>query len=613
MVDSSGTRGLKLVPSPEKKESSSPVIKDIDGHSVTDGSDSNQHSTSRLRGGGEGEVRENKPLVKGMDLPNVLDELFNSDLPTDTIKTQQDEAKIQSITKNLEATGASILQRSQHNYSHPLPNILTQPRNDAMLSPSLQSVTAALNSTSNLNTSTVQNQYSVPVDQSRLLHQGNNQSDMISKAMDGAGLKILSPIRLNEKHVNVPGSNSPGATETNRVLVQHQKSGLAQATGAPTLGAQNGAQPNSIFLSQNKPVVSPITSMSGPVTSIALASVSVPLSGLPLSGVVISHPAQIRPSLPSVVTTQVTPGLPSPQIRPGLSLASNTVHPGVSAASLQMGPGGVSPQAQVRPGAPVASPLTPGASPTVRPPQPGVRIVRPVRGSPVRMRGRGEMRLRMVRPPGAPGTPGARGPRPRGPSPRGRGMRGAPRGQLRPGVGSPRLVRPGAPRQLRPGTPTGPRPARPPMAGTPRGPRPAQPSAQSPLRPPAPSPAASAAVKPEVIDLSDDEEVPAPAKSATLDKLRACGISVSKQKAPQLPSNVRLPPGISLSGSSNSSSKRSSVSSGDGDGANKRVALDHNVASALTAVGGSSNEPKQKVELELSDKQMNALRALGLL
>lgn len=120
-------------------------------------------------------------------------------------------------------------------------------------------------------------------------------------------------------------------------------------------------------------------------------------------------------------------------------------------------------------------------------------------------------------------------------------------------------------------------------------------------------------MKPEVIDLSDDEEAPAPAKSATLDKLRACGISVSKQKAPQLPSNVRLPPGISLSGSSNPGPKRSSVSSSDGDGANKRVALDHNVASALTAVGGSSNEPKQRVELELSDKQMNALRALGLL
>ena len=606
MVDSSGARGLKLVPSPEKKESSSSVIKDIDGHSVTDGSDSNQHSTSRLSGGGEGEVRESKQ--KGMDFPNVLDELFNSDLPSDSksIKTQQDEAKIQSITKNLEATGASILQQSQHNYSAPLPNILTNSRNDAMLSPSLHSVTAALNSASNLSTSNLSNQYSIPVDQSRLPYQGNIQNDLISKAMDGAGLKILSPVRLNEKHVNVSGSNTPGATDLSRVLVQHQQSGLAQATGA-----QNGVQTNSIFLNQSKPIVAPVASLPGPVTSIALASVSVPLSGIPVSGVVLSHPAQVRPGLPPS-----GPGLASPMIRPGISLASNMVRPGVSLASPQMGPGGISPQAQVRPGAPVASPLAPGSSPTVRPPQPGVRIVRPVRGGPVRMRGRGEMRPRMVRPPaaGAPGTPpGVRGPRPRGPSPRGRGIRGAPRGQPRPGLGSPRLVRPlqpGAPRQLRPGTPRGPRP---PMAGTPRGPRPAQPSAPSPVRPPAPSPAATATVKPEVIDLSDDEEAPPPAKSATLDKLRACGISVSKQKAPQLPTNVRLPPGISLSGSSNSGPKRGSVSSSNGDSANKRVALDHNVASALTAVGDSSNEPKQKVELELSDKQMNALRALGLL
>ena len=88
-MDPSGARGLKLVPSPEKKESSSSVIKDIDGHSVTDGSDSNQHSSSRLSGCGEGEVRESRD--KGMDFPNVLDELFNSKLPTNTIKTQQAE------------------------------------------------------------------------------------------------------------------------------------------------------------------------------------------------------------------------------------------------------------------------------------------------------------------------------------------------------------------------------------------------------------------------------------------------------------------------------------------------------------------------------------------
>ena len=152
-----------------------------------------------------------------------------------------------------------------------------------------------------------------------------------------------------------------------------------------------------------------------------------------------------------------------------------------------------------------------------------------------------------------------------------------------------------------------------------------------PAAPPAPAPAAApaAAVKPEVIDLSDDDEVkeergatPPPAaksQSATLEKLKACGISISKQKAPQLPFNVRLPPGISLSGAGSSSApKRASTSSytaspARGEPSNKRVAVDTNVASALASVGGDSNEPKKKVELELLDKQMAALQALGLL
>ena len=198
------------------------------------------------------------------------------------------------------------------------------------------------------------------------------------------------------------------------------------------------------------------------------------------------------------------------------------------------------------------------------------------------MHGRGETRPRMVRPPAAGGPetqPCVRGSRPRGRFLRGAGSRG-----------QPRLVRPlqsGPPRQQRS--------------------CPAQPEAPSPMRP-----VVEVKVKPEVIDLSDDEEAPPYAKSATLDKLRACGISVSKQKAPPLPTNVRLPPGISLSGSADSGPKRCSVSS-NRDSANKKVALDHNVASAITAVGNTSNEPKQKVELELSDKQMKALRALGLL
>ena len=567
-MDSSGARGLKLVPSPEeKKKSSSSMIKDIDGHSVTDGSDFDQHSSSRLGGCGEAEIIESRD--KGMDIPNAeMDELFNSDLPTNTIKTQQDEAKIQSITENLEATGASILQHSQHIFSHPLPNILTHSRNDDVHSPSLQSVTSTLSSASNLSTNTTStpNQYSVSVDQSKLLHQANIQNDMISKSMDTAGIKILSPLKLNEKQVNVSGTNKMGAADL--------QSEVAQAMGGPALCAQNGVQPSSIFLNPNRPIVSPVASLPGPMTSIALAPVPVPLS-LSVSDVVIFHPAPVRPGLPSVVTNQLRPGS---QIRPSISLASNMITPGVSLASSQI----VSPQVQVRPD--VSSSLAPGSSSTVRPPQPAVRIVRPVRGGPIRMHGRGETRPRMVRPPAAGGPetqPCVRGSRPRGRFLRGAGSRG-----------QPRLVRPlqsGPPRQQRS--------------------CPAQPEAPSPMRP-----VVEVKVKPEVIDLSDDEEdAPPRAKSATLDKLRACGISVSKQKAQaQLPTNVRLPPGISLSGSAHSGPKRCSVSS-KRDSANKKVALDHNIASAITAVGNTCNEPKQKVELELSDKQMKALRALGLL
>merc|ERR1711862_819574 len=100
----------------------------------------------------------------------------------------------------------------------------------------------------------------------------------------------------------------------------------------------------------------------------------------------------------------------------------------------------------------------------------------------------------------------------------------------------------------------------------------------------------------EVVDLSDDDESPPPppaAKSATLEKLKACGISISKQKAPTLPQGVRLPPGISLgSAGSSSAPKRSST---------------YNMSQ-------SNGEPsKKKVEMELTDKQMDALKALGLL
>lgn len=134
---------------------------------------------------------------------------------------------------------------------------------------------------------------------------------------------------------------------------------------------------------------------------------------------------------------------------------------------------------------------------------------------------------------------------------------------------------------------------------------------------------------PEIIDLDDDDDSPPPPppRSATLDKLSHLGISVSRQKAPQVPKSVqaRLPPGISLSHSgSGSSNKRSNAGGSSGasftmtpaneEPVHKRVALPDNVAGALANVANSQpGVAKKKVELELSDAQINALKALGML
>ena len=127
-----------------------------------------------------------------------------------------------------------------------------------------------------------------------------------------------------------------------------------------------------------------------------------------------------------------------------------------------------------------------------------------------------------------------------------------------------------------------------------------------------------------MIALSDDDSPPPPPRSATLDKLSHLGISVSRQKAPQIPKNVqaRLPPGISLSHTgSPGASKRPAASSNASftmtpapdEPAPKRVAVPENVAGALAGLGGSSGGATKKVELELSDAQINALKALGMM
>merc|ERR1719445_2897724 len=139
-------------------------------------------------------------------------------------------------------------------------------------------------------------------------------------------------------------------------------------------------------------------------------------------------------------------------------------------------------------------------------------------------------------------------------SPRGRGRGGprtrGPRPPLRPGM---RLVRPGGPRGMRPQGPPPPgmRLVRPGRGMRPGGPRPGA-VVRPPNSVPAPAQQAVTATAPvpkpkvlkvECIDVSSDEEDPAPPppKSATLQKLNSLGISVSRQKAPQIPEGVRLP------------------------------------------------------------------------
>ena len=89
---------------------------------------------------------------------------------------------------------------------------------------------------------------------------------------------------------------------------------------------------------------------------------------------------------------------------------------------------------------------------------------------------------------------------------------------------------------------------------------------------------------------------------------------------------ARLPPGISLShtgsGGSSSSNKRPAASGSASftmtpaqeEPPPKRVALPDNVAGALASIFSSpASASKKKVELELSDAQINALKALGML
>lgn len=190
------------------------------------------------------------------------------------------------------------------------------------------------------------------------------------------------------------------------------------------------------------------------------------------------------------------------------------------------------------------------SSQPTRAPQPSSAVrpeaIRPLAGvQPQRLRIRGGM----VRLPG-----GVRAPRIPGQENQRMGMvRGGPRPRMRsqgPGAAG-RFPRPPGPPPTRPSLGIRPPIGSPAGAGIPRSPAPAR--HQSPRPPshqntPPPKPAKS---PPSVIKIEDDEpeiielidEPPTPLKSATIDRLKAGGISVTRQAPPKIPKGLKLPPG----------------------------------------------------------------------
>ena len=659
----------------------------FDSESSSAFNDSNEHSTSRLVVDDtvEGESESNLNTVeedndpnskrleeseaesskgksetdKKMDLSQAsltnideINELLGLPKGGHQINSQSDEAHIQNITNNLEASGASILNQNNMNFqlnssnnllrpvssllpnasfSHQLPQSIIQPPSAAPTinqsqhvtknflphtpptSMRLSSADSGLGSATSTPTS---NSSQAPTSSSSAI-EAPGVWDVFNKELENfadgdndegrqTGLKVLSPMKLNEKADESGGIQAPrtitltnptqhiqvqGINQT-RIVVQNPAAGLAPRPGLPQVTSAYLSPLNNRL--QTRPSMPQAIRISHPPQSFqsngalpVLQPSSVPtVAGHTVptlaQGVVMSHPPQINVSQNLIPTTM--PGVPAN----APTTPTPTANLVVPVAANQS-----------------PSPTVPG-SPGVRPPMsPGVRQVRPVRGV---IRVRGQVRPRM---PMRPGAPSPRGVRPRGPPPPGmRPVRpGSPvRGGIRPGM-RPRGPRPGGPRPMRLGQPGAVRPSQPGSPAT----RPVAPPVQPPPKPAAPAPIA----KVEVVDLSDDDEPPPQpkAKSATLERLKTMGISISKQKAPELPQGVRLPPGISLgSAGSSSAPKRSSTStySSNGESSNKRVALDSNVATALVSAVDSS-EPKQRVEVNLTQKQMDALKALGLL
>ena len=190
------------------------------------------------------------------------------------------------------------------------------------------------------------------------------------------------------------------------------------------------------------------------------------------------------------------------------------------------------------------------SSQPTRAPQPSSAVrpeaIRPLAGvQPQRLRIRGGM----VRLPG-----GVRAPRIPGQENQRMGMvRGGPRPRMRsqgPGAAG-RFPRPPGPPPTRPSLGIRPPIGSPAGEGIPRSPAPARhqsprPSSHQNTPPPKPAKSPPSVIKieddePEIIELID--EPPTPLKSATIDRLKAGGISVTRQAPPKIPKGLKLPPG----------------------------------------------------------------------
>ena len=619
MEDETGKKGLSLI----TKTSNSIVIKPYSVKSDAESDESNENSSSRPK-----DTENENLLVKTVDnhpeniennkneemepvFPDIssLEDVLNPS--KSSIQSQKDEAEIQKIKHNLDADfegtvprpaagcGSMIQQRPSPpvtRATHQLPQTILQTASGAFPLSTTASPTSP----------------SKPSVSGGLLSEYSDGDKAEQDKNKKVSIMVLEPGQLNLKATDgLSAGPSPAqkitAITPTKILVQNpaihptRQQDTSPLQQPPQLLAHNRLQGPQFQAQQQLPQMPPALRISQPSNNGVLgltSNGSVPVMSQPLllvnsstgltasSGKSSQSPGSITGMLPS-------PRLPLPVVAAGTGMPPSPRHP------LQVAGAGTGLPPSPRHPLPVAGggsgmspsprhPLQAGAG-TGMPPSPRHPLQVAGASSPrstpsPRGRGRGTIRVRGPR-------PGGRGMRPRGPPP--------------PGM---RLVRPGGP--VRGMRVRGPRPPVRPPSSVP----PPQQQVTAPV--PMPKP-----LKVECIDVSSDEDEPAPppAKSATLQRLNSLGISVSRQKAPQIPEGVVLPPGISLSAPGSSSSlpskRSSSQTSYNGESSRKRVSVDSNVASALSSVAtpARADEPKQKVELELNSKQMEALKALGLL